>query len=402
MTKLVPFLLLLATLCFCQHANAQVEVSSTAGTTSPTNYTTLKAALDAINAGTHQGTVTVSISANTIETAPATLNSGDAAPAAYSSVLIRPVTDGVSVSLPTSQGFGVIQLKGADNVTIDGDNPNTVGVNRNLTIQNAAAATTTYTSVIRIANAASVTSSNNITLKNLVITGNADGLNLSTATSTTGSENTSFGIYAGGNGGTTQTDAPTAISSVTTNSAPNATTINNLVIHNNVVNACARGIVFNGANATVSTDVSISDNTIGGTGTLSGTAPFTSPLTTVYTKGIYVSGTTSVSISGNTLRNIISYVATPVHAIELASAIGSGPVEITNNTINGVVNNGANSNAPKGIVVTNAVAGYTVSGNTISNIQWMGSTTTATQSVCAIYMAAPFRPIRSKHHNRSL
>ena len=57
-------------------AKAQVSVTATAGTVGPTAYTTLKLAFDAINAGTHQGVITVDISANTTEgTTPATLNS---------------------------------------------------------------------------------------------------------------------------------------------------------------------------------------------------------------------------------------------------------------------------------------------------------------------------------------
>src|SRR6185295_14814233 len=60
-------------------ALAQVSVTATAGTLGPTAYTTVGAAFTAINAGTHQGAITVSITANTTEgTPPATLNSSGA------------------------------------------------------------------------------------------------------------------------------------------------------------------------------------------------------------------------------------------------------------------------------------------------------------------------------------
>jgi hypothetical protein len=75
----------------------------------------------------------------------------------YTSVLVRPTADGVTVSGNPVTGFGVIQLKGADNVTIDGDNPNTSGTNRNLTINNTATNTVIANSCIRIATAATVT-----------------------------------------------------------------------------------------------------------------------------------------------------------------------------------------------------------------------------------------------------
>ena len=55
-------------------ARAQVDVTATAGTLTQ-SYTTLKGAFDAINAGAHQGTITIGISGNTIETATAVLNS---------------------------------------------------------------------------------------------------------------------------------------------------------------------------------------------------------------------------------------------------------------------------------------------------------------------------------------
>ncbi|HRG90212.1 MAG TPA: hypothetical protein PLW44_14395, partial [Chitinophagales bacterium] len=363
---------------------AQVSVTATAGTTGPTPYTTLNDAFLAINAGTHQGDIVVEISANTTETGPCVLNSSDAAPAAYTSVLIRPSADGVSVSAATATGRGVIELKGADNVTIDGDNPNTVGNNRNLSIINTAAATVTYTSCVRVATAANVTSANGISIKNLILTGNATGRNASGNTSTTGSENTTFGIYVGGNGGSTATDAPTAVTSVTTNSAPSGTTVNSLLIDNNEISACARAVVFNGAATSVSTGVTISANVIGGSGSLTGSAPYTSPATTVYTKGIWVNGTSAVTILANTIQNILSYVGTGMTAIELASAIGTGTITIANNSINGVVQNAANSNAPKGIFVGNAGAPYTISGNVVNNVQWLGSSTTLSQTIAGI------------------
>src|SRR6185295_19143330 len=68
-----------------------VVVTATAGTTGPTSYPTLKAAFDAINAGTHQGAVTISINSSTTEgTTPATLNGSGAGSASYTSVLLRP------------------------------------------------------------------------------------------------------------------------------------------------------------------------------------------------------------------------------------------------------------------------------------------------------------------------
>jgi hypothetical protein len=94
-------------------AGAQVSVTATSGTTGPTAYTTLKAAFDAVNAGTHAGAVTIAISGNTTEAATAVLN----APATYSSISIN-ATAAATVS--GSIAGPLINLNGAKNVTING------------------------------------------------------------------------------------------------------------------------------------------------------------------------------------------------------------------------------------------------------------------------------------------
>ena len=104
-----------------------VTVTATCVLMGPTNYPTLKAAFDAINAGIHQCDIIIDIVSSTNEGAtPATLNGSGTLGAHYTSVLIRPVNDGVSVSGNPASGLGVVQLNGASNVTIDGDNPNTL------------------------------------------------------------------------------------------------------------------------------------------------------------------------------------------------------------------------------------------------------------------------------------
>jgi hypothetical protein len=353
-------------------AFSQVDVTATAGTTGPTTYTTLKLAFDAINAGTHQGDIVIGISANTTETAPAVLNSSGAGSAIYTSVLIQPTVDGITISGPTVAGRGLIEFNGSDNVTINGDNPNSSGINRNLTITNTAANTVSYTSAIRIAtNTTGASSANNNSILNCNILGSAIGRNSSTTTSTTGSENTTFGIYVGGYGSTTSTGNPVAIASVTTNTTTGSCSANSTTISNNSVSQCARGIVFNGSATTFSTGVTITNNLIGSNTTLSGTPPYTSPATTVYTKGIYISGTTSLTVTGNTIQNMVSYVATPTNAIELNSQIGSGGVTISNNIISGVVCNTTSS--AYGIIVSNCASNPSINANTISGIEAIGT-----------------------------
>src|SRR5215212_898501 len=71
--------------CDVATAGLPIEVEATAGTTGPTAYANLAAAIAAINAGTHQGTINVEVCFDSVETGAMFLNSGDAAPASYAS-----------------------------------------------------------------------------------------------------------------------------------------------------------------------------------------------------------------------------------------------------------------------------------------------------------------------------
>src|SRR5688572_22439532 len=117
MRKIYALLFTVFLLGASQLSAQNVNVSATAGTTG-VSYTTLKAAFDAINSGTHQGTITIDLMLSTTETAPAVLNSSGAGSASYSAILIRPQTDAITISGATATGRGLIELNGADNVII--------------------------------------------------------------------------------------------------------------------------------------------------------------------------------------------------------------------------------------------------------------------------------------------
>jgi hypothetical protein len=270
-----------------------VEIEATAGSPGPTAYATLGAAFAAINAGTHGGDINVEICASTSEGAvAAVLNSSGAGSASYTSVSVRPLVDAVSVSGASVSGRGVIELNGADNVTIDGDNPNSAGINRDLTIANTAANTVTFTSVVRLALSSVVTSANNDIIKNCVINGSATGRNIAAATSTTtGSEISTYGIIAAGGattvaGGTTP---PSALVSLTSTVA-SGQTVSGLTISNNQVNAVARGIAVQGGAATVANPLTITNNVLGSVAD--------GDTTTVYGRGILASASRTVRSPG--------------------------------------------------------------------------------------------------------
>ena len=128
------------------------------------SYATLADAFTAINAGTHTGAITISIVGNTTEPAGgAILNASGAGPASYTSVLITP-SGARSISGTVTAGSPLIDLNGADNVTIDGLNAS----GNSLTISNATASATSGTSTIRLIGGAT-----NNTITNATILGSA-------------------------------------------------------------------------------------------------------------------------------------------------------------------------------------------------------------------------------------
>ncbi|MCX6267203.1 MAG: hypothetical protein NTW16_07580 [Bacteroidetes bacterium] len=117
-------------LLFVQNANAQT-IRTVGGTGA--SYSTLKMAFDAINAGTITGAVTLQITGSTTETATAALNASGTGSAIYTAVTIYPTVSGKTIS--GNLATVLINLNGADNVTIDG-RVNATGSSTDLTITN--------------------------------------------------------------------------------------------------------------------------------------------------------------------------------------------------------------------------------------------------------------------------
>ena len=253
----------------------QVSVTATAGTVGPTTYATVNAAFTAVNAGTHQGVITISITGNTTEPATSVPLLKSASPSSYTSIMIKP-TGGDwtinSAATPTASK-GVIELSGADNVTIDGDPLNTGS--RHLSIV-VATNSSTGTAAIRLSSndATGLDGANNNTVKNCVITGGR-----SSATSTT----VSYGI-AMSNSSLITTGAYSSI---------------NTIIQNNLITRCYYGIYANGVSSSYpNTGTQILNNTLG-----SSTAASNIGLRGIYlTYSSITAGATSAIISGNDIR----------------------------------------------------------------------------------------------------
>jgi hypothetical protein len=117
--KKIYFLSLLIILSF--FSRAQVFVVATAGTTGPTNYTSLRQAVFSINNGVHQGAITISIAGNTTESIPTIFLQSGVASANYTSILIRPAL-GIAAVVSGNLAQPMLDFSGADNITIDGLN----------------------------------------------------------------------------------------------------------------------------------------------------------------------------------------------------------------------------------------------------------------------------------------
>lgn len=121
--KMIKQLMTALLLLVCIEGFGQVSLTATGGTTTG-SYTTLNAAFAAINAGTHQGAINISITGNTTEPAPpSSLLGSGVGSASYTGINISPSGGSWTVtSASAPQAYrGIIELFGAQHVTIDGD-----------------------------------------------------------------------------------------------------------------------------------------------------------------------------------------------------------------------------------------------------------------------------------------
>lgn len=334
---------------FGLYANAQVSVTATAGTTTA-NYTTLKGAFDAINTGTHQGSINLSITANTTETAMAVLN----AVTTYTSINIKPTAVFTISGAVTSNPL--VKILGS-NITIDGSST-TGGTTKDLTFSNTSI---TSPSVLFMGSATSASPLTNVIIKNSNFTNGGNGTtNFVIANGSTVAgffnnitiQNNNIGV--GFNGLFVLADATVA------------TNGNNLMITGNTIN---NNIVQNGIYvAGVGGSSTINNNTIAVIRTSAGTSSAPAP-----SLGINLgTGTNNASINGNTI--MVKNTSTSATGINYASAISvssgaaNASTQIYNNTITEVsgILTYVNSSA---IYLGGATPNITIYANKISGLK---------------------------------
>ena len=301
-----------------------ISVSATQGTLS-SNYLTLKGAFDAINAGTHQGAITINIIRSTTETASAVLNASGSGSASYTSVNIYPTVTGLTISGNLSSN-PVIRLAGANHVTIDGS-VNATGNLKDLTITN-----TTATSPRAImVNSSGTTPITDVTIKNCVV---INGVN---------TQGTAIAV--------------SDIASPTT-----AGYFNNITIRNNSVQKAYYGI---NAQAVVAAG--------NGSGLLiTGNEMTASGANGIGVYGIIVTGVDGATVSNNTISNMSSSDAISPKAIVFAAGTSSGT--ISGNTITNLVQTNTGNYTISGIVANSGASAtaINITGNTIQNLTSSG------------------------------
>ena len=175
---------------------------------------------------------------------------------------------------------------------------------------------------------------------------------------TTGTENTTYGVYVGANA-SGATTAPTTIASVSTLIGTGATAAD-LVVDNNTITSVARGVAVQGSATTVAPGLRISNNIIGN--------PTAGDANGVYSMGITAQGSGNAVIRGNTIY-VEWFVGTQNRAIDIGSistAITAATIE--KNIVTRVRNNNTGTFGAYGI---NLAGGGThvVRNNFVSDIK---------------------------------
>lgn len=314
-----------------------IIVSSTGGTASA-NYATLtgaSGAFAAINAGTHTGAISIGINASvTTEDGVNSLNASGSGLASYTSILIQP---NFAATLSGANTTALINLNGADNVTIDGRIGGT-GTTKSLTISNTSTTVTTGGTIRFVADATS-----NI-IRWCILQG------VGTATS---SAVIYFGSGTAGNDNNTITECDIRDGATTpTNGILSAGTTTSTV-HNNSGITISNCNIFNIYSSTVST-ASIWANTGSTDWTVSGNS--------------FYHTVSRVGVTGNFMRPI--YMDTGSNHVISGNFVG-GTAPFCGGTALTISGTAASYRFTGIHLAQSTVTTSSIQGNTVANINWL-------------------------------
>lgn len=384
------YLFILAAL-FASNINAQnVNVNLGAG-----SYVNLASAFAAINAGTHTGSISIIIVNNTSEpVGGAVLNASGTGSASYTSISIAPSGARI-ISGAVTAGLTLIDLNGADNVSINGVNAG----NFSLTIENTTVSATTGTSTIRFVGGATGNTITNCSVKGAyagAVATNGGNIFFSTdAVTANGNDNNTISFCNIGPSGSNLPTVAICGSGSTTSTAIGNSGIS--INNNNIFDyfgaaVTSAGVATNGGCNTWT----ITNNRFYQTGIRTWT-------TGAFHTPILINNNTATSgAQGFTITdNIIGYASNiqtgtytlngstgSFRGIQYSGIAGSTVTNINNNTIAavslmGVSSSGVSSSSPfmgifinSGVVISNT--------NTISSLSYSTSST-ATSDVNGIF-----------------
>ena len=316
-----------------EYSPPDIEVNATINSTLA-HYTTLKRAFDKINDGTHQGIITIKINSSTTESASAVLNSSGTGSSIYSSILIYPTETGLSIN--GNLATPLIDLNGADNVTIDG-RVNAEGAVKDLSIINSSNSSVAGTSTIRFINGATNNTLKYTTVKGSEINTTSGILFFSTTTAAIGN-NTNIVEH---NDITNAINANRPVNAIFSLGTAGKDNSGNIISNNNIFDFVKHGTASNGISLSTNTtdwtiygnsfyetttfvptanvlyvpilisytagsNFNISNNYIGGSSPFCGGTPWTKTNArnnTFAAISLNVSTTTASSVQNNTIQN---------------------------------------------------------------------------------------------------
>jgi len=341
------FYALFALVCLSIITHAQVTVNGGPSLT----YTSLNSAFAAINAGTHFGAITIDITGNTVEGAvgylPTPLLASGQSAANYTSIDIRPTVQATIAGSPAT-GRGVIELDGADNVTIDGDIVSGP-VQRDLTIQHTGLPSLAATAVVRfIGRTTGGLGATFNTVKNCILIGNTEGNNGISGSTVVNS----YGIYAGA----------TVVNLTTGGLGDN---YDDNEFSNNEIQKAYFGIWIGGTAANPADNNLVSQNIIG-SNTIGQTVTF---------GGVHVSSAVTTTISQNEIFNLKTNTSVNNAGIRVAGS--SNSVTISRNNINGIYSSSTSGYGAYGIDLIGG-SNHLIVNNAIYDILTVNYSSTST------------------------
>lgn len=323
--------------CSCITAiQAQVQVNATEGTALAT-YATLHEAFDAINAGLHNGSVNIVITGTVTETQTATLLASGSGAALYTDVMIQP--QGAAVVTGSIAGAPLIDLDGADHVTIDG-----LGGVNSLVIENTSTASLAGTSTIRLIHDATFNTLANCAFlgsSTCSVSGQVEGGTILFSTAAIDGTGNDSNVVVSCSVGPSGSNLPTrAIASFGSSDNANNTISNSLVFDFFAAAAQSRGIDIGPGNSAWR----IVNNRIYQTAPRTQTSGAMHRIISIES----VNGS-QFDISGNTI-GYAGAIATGLYTIAGVTGTSLRPVYITV------------SNADTSVIQNNTIAGFNLSG----------------------------------------